>query len=107
MVERKQIKLPRDFVEWQWWDEKGMNDLFIYLLLSAKQKPSEQFGQNLKIGELLTTLSFLSNKLGLTMGELRLRLSKLKRTGYIKTRATNNYTVISICNFDTYLAEEV
>lgn len=100
------IKLYRKFLEWEWYTDSKMVHLFIHLLLSASIEDRKWKGIVLQRGQLATTYPELSKKTGLTVKNLRTALEKLEDSQIIGRQTTNKYTLITICNFESYQSRE-
>ena len=98
------IKLHRKFLEWEWYTDSKMVHLFIHLLLSASIEDRKWKGIVLQRGQLATTYPELSKKTGLTVQNLRTCLEKLENSQIINREVTNKYTLVSICNYESYQA---
>jgi len=96
------ISLHRKFLEWEWFTDDKMVKLFIYLLLKANRKDGFWKGIKVKRGELLTGILKLSSDTGITKQSLRTCLKRLKLTKEIYIKSTNKYSIITICNYDSY-----
>ncbi len=106
-MEKKTILLTEDFLNWEWWGYKGMVSLFIYMLFKANTEDSEEFGQKVGRGSLLISVGNLCGKVNLTSAEVRLRLTKLEETNHITIKTSNRYTIITVCDYEDYVIEEV
>ena len=60
-------------------------------------------GVKLLRGEILTSLNRLAEQSMLTIKQIRNALSALRKAGYITTVTTHQYTIVKICNYDSYL----
>lgn len=100
------IIIDRSIVDWRWYTERGMRHLFEHLILTANFKDGMWHGINVKRGQLITTRCRLSRETGLTEKEVRTGLERLQRTGEIIIKATNQYSLITICNYDTYQGQD-
>lgn len=100
------IKLHRKFLEWEWYTDSKMVHLFIHLLLSASIEDRKWKGIVLQRGQLATTVAELSKKTGLTARNLRTCIDKLEECQIIDRQTTNKYTLITICNYESYQARE-
>lgn len=100
------VKLYRRFLNWQWFSRPEMVQIFIYILLSAAHKDHVWQSVNIRRGEFPTSVDSLVRATGLTTQQVRTCLSRLERTGEITRKSTNKYTVISVCNFDSYQCDE-
>ena len=96
------IKLHRKITEWDWYDDANTFRLFIHLLLLANSKDAKWRGENIKRGELITSVAHLSEDLKLSSKQIRLSLEKLKKTSEIGTERANNSTMITIYKYDCY-----
>ena len=100
------IKLHRSILEWEWWDDVNTYRLFTYLLLTVNFEEKKWHGITIKRGQVLTSLDTLSKDTGLSVGQVRRSLTRLISTSEITSEATNQYRIITICNYDTYQGEQ-
>lgn len=100
------IKLYRKFLEWEWFTDSKMVQLFVYLLLSASIEQRKWKGIVLERGQLATTVAELSEKTNLSTKMIRTALQRLEDGQIIGRQTTNKFTIITICNFDSYQAKE-
>lgn len=106
MIEDGWIKLWRKFLDWEWFSDAKMVQLFLYLLLSASIKQRKWKGIVLERGQLVTTYPELSKKTRQSVKNLRTALDRLEEGQIIGRQPTNKYTIITICNFDSYQTKE-
>ncbi len=95
------IKIHRKIFGWEWYGDPKVLALWIHILLSANFKENEWRGEAVERGSFVTSLSALSAKTGLSVQEIRTCLHKLEISKQI-TIATNKYTKITVCNYDSY-----
>lgn len=100
------IKLHRQFLEWEWYDEPNCLRLFIHCLLRANHKDNKYRGDLIKRGTFVTSYDTLAFELNISKQSLRTALGKLKKTGEINTRTNTRGTVVTVCNYDTYQSDE-
>ena len=100
------IITDRNIVYWRWYTVPGMLHLFMHLILMANFKEGMWQGIIVKRGQLITSRNRLSRETGLTEKEVRTGLKRLQRTGEIVIKATNQYSMITICNYDTYQGQD-
>lgn len=100
------IKLHRTILEWEWYKDTNTKILFIHLLLNACYDSCRFMGKAVKRGYYITSITRLSNDLGMTSRQIRTCLSRLKKTGEIDTQTSNKYTMITICNYGSYQVKE-
>lgn len=96
------IALHRQFTQWEWFDKPEMVQLFIYLLISATHEEMQWRGMTIKRGQIVTSLDKIKAATGLSTSKIRTCLERLKLTNEIASETTNQYRVITICNYDKY-----
>jgi len=96
------IKIHRQLLEWEWYDDINVKVLFFHLLLKANHKPKKYKGKIIEVGELLTGRDVLSIQTGLSIQKIRTALSKLKSTNEITIKTSPQGTVIQIVNYKKY-----
>lgn len=96
------IKIYRSMVNWGWYTDSPVKDLFLHLLLTANWVPGVFRGRNISPGQKVTSVANLSAETGLSVQQVRTALEKLKSTGEILVEATNRYTVITVVNYCKY-----
>jgi hypothetical protein len=101
------IKLYRKFSEWEWFNISEMVHLFIYLLLNANHEPGKWRGIKIERGQILTGLNSLHEKTGISIRTLRTCLDRLQNTKEIDRQMTNRYSIITICNYESYQGEKM
>lgn len=100
------IKLHRKMTEWEWYDNVNTKVLFIHLLLMANHKPKKWAGKMVGRGQLVTGRHKLAKQLGMGEQKVRTAFSNLRDTGEITIKATNRFTVITICNYEEYQIDD-
>jgi len=96
------ISVHRKMTEWEWYGDSNVFRLFIHLLLLANHKDNSWRGITVPAGSLITGRKSLSADLNLSEQQIRTALKKLKSTSEITTQITNEYSMISITNWDNY-----
>lgn len=96
------IKLHRQFIDWEWYSDANMVRLFLHLLLAANHKDAKWRGTVVKKGQLITSLGSLSEQTGLTVKQVRTALGKLQETGELGKQSGNQFTVVTVCNYEKY-----
>ena len=96
------IKLHRKFLTWEWFDKSEMVHLFLYLLLKANHENNIWQGVEIKRGQLITGRKILSKDTGISEQSIRTCMNRLKLTNELTIKTTNKYTIITICNYDSY-----
>jgi len=101
------IKLHRKFLKWEWFDDSKMIKFFIYCLLRANYEDAKWQGQIIKRGSFISSLKNISIDTNFSVQQVRTLISKLKSTDEITSKSTNTYTLITICNFESYQVENI
>lgn len=96
------IKLHRQLLNWEWYDDINVFRLFTHLLLKTNYEPKKWHGIYIGIGQFLTSRETLAKQTGLTEQQVRTALTKLKSTNEITSQSTNNYTLITITNWEKW-----
>lgn len=96
------IQLHRKITEWEWYQNTNTKSLFLHCLFKANWKDKKWQGETIKRGSFITSLEHLSIETGLTIRQVRTALDKLIMTNELTKLSTNNYTIISITNYNTY-----
>lgn len=98
------IKLHRQFLEWEWFDDSNTFKLFIFCLLKANYTDKKYRGEIIKRGTFVTSLEVLSNETKISVQSVRTSLKRLESTGELTSRRTSKGTVIQVVKYDDYQA---
>ena len=90
------IKLFRQIVDWEWYDDLPTCRLFIHLLLKANYAERNWHGQKIERGSCITSYASLASETGLSPERA---LKNLTKTGEIKRITTNKNTVICVAKY--------
>lgn len=96
------IVIHRQIIDWEWYRDTNTFCLFIHLLLMANYEDGRFEGKVVRRGQLITSLSSLSKKTGLSIRQTRTALEHLISTGEVTNESCPQYRVISIVNYDKY-----
>ena len=102
MQQQGWVKIHRQFLDWEWYDDNNTKILFIHLLLKANHKPKKYRGKLIQIGQHVTGLEVLCKETGLSIQKIRTAISKLKSTNEITIKTSSKGTVIQIVNYTKY-----
>lgn len=100
------IKIHRKFLEWEWFKEPHMVQLFIYFMLLANHEKGRWQGQEIKRGQFITGLESLEKQTGISRQSIRTCINRLKSTGEITSISTNKFRIITIVNYDYYQKDD-
>lgn len=101
------IKLHRDLLSWEWYQDINTKVLFIHLLLKANHEPKRWKGIMVERGQLVAGLPTLSQETGLSVQSVRTALKHLKKTREVSRKSNSQFSVITICNYDLFQGGEV
>lgn len=101
-MEEGYIKLYRSLLEWEWFSDAKTLKAWMYILMKANWIERRWCGHVIPRGSFVTSRDRLAKELGMTPQNIRTILSRLKKTGEITIKSTNKYTIITICNYDSY-----
>ncbi len=98
------MKFYRSQVDWRWFKFPETAHLWHYLLLAAEYEKREIGKMIVERGQLLTTISDISEATGLSLREIRTGLQRLEETGEIMRKSTNKNTLITLVKYEEYQA---
>lgn len=81
-----------------------MKMLCIQLFALANYGEVQEHGHSLSAGQMITTLSVLMERTGLSKKEVRTRLDKLITEGKVTKVGTNHYLILTIVGYDKYFS---
>lgn len=96
------IKLPRNFVNWSWYHDANMVQLYLYLLLNANVYDVKYNDITIKRGECLVSLNSLSKETGISLKSLRTSLARLQRTKEIEYKKLKHGRIIILVDFNKF-----
>ncbi len=100
------IKLHRQIIDWEWYDDANTFRLFIHLLLLSNHKENKWHGTTIKRGQCIVGRKELSKKLRISQQSIRTSLTRLKSTNEITSKSTNKFSIITIINWEQYQDKE-
>ena len=102
LIDKGFIKLKRNILDWEWYQDNNTFRVMIHLLLKCNYATKNWQGHIIYPGELITSTKNLSKELDLSENIIRTALKKLKMTNYIITQSTNKFTKIKITQSSIY-----
>lgn len=99
------IRLFRQFIEWEWYDDANTMRLFVHCLLLANYTNKKWRGKLIKRGQFITSQPKLAQGLKLSIKQIRGSLTKLKTTGEVAVQTTPEYSIITVKNYDYFQTE--
>lgn len=94
--------MPRNFVNWSWYHDANMVQLYLYLLLNANVYDVKYNDITIKRGECLVSLNHLSKETGISLQKLRTGLARLQRTKEIEYKKLQNGRIIVLVDFNKF-----
>ena len=96
------IKLHRQLLEWEWYDDTNTKCLFLHCLLRANHNDTEWRGHKIKRGQFLTSVETLTRETGLSVSQIRTSMKKLISTNEIASKSQARSTVITVVEYDSH-----
>ncbi len=96
------IKLHRKITEWEWYSDANTFRVFMHLLLTANYEDKRWRNINVKRGQIITGRMELAQTLRLSERQIRTALDKLKMSGVITIKTTNQYSLITVENYSCF-----
>lgn len=96
------IKIHRSLLDWEWYSDTNCVRLAVHFLLKANYIPKKWQGITIDRGQFITSRGQLSEETGLSQMQVRTTIDKLDKCGFITKSSTSKYTIITICNYDSY-----
>ncbi len=101
------IKIHRQMLDWEWYKDCHVKDVFIHLLLRANHQDNRWQGIVVRRGQVITGRKALAEELGFSEQSIRTSLNRLKSTNEITIKSTKKYSLITIVNYDLYQTNDL
>ena len=88
--------------DWQWLSDKNVYYAFTRMLFDANFEIKLWRNIVIERGQFVCGIDRYAAELGFSTQSLRTIIQKLKRSGDIDVKATNKFTIITICNYDSW-----
>lgn len=99
------VKLHRQLLDWEWYNDVNTTRVFLHLLLVANHKDNNWRGIEIKRGQRLTSISGLASETNLSIKNIRTSIKRLKSTSEVASHSTSQHTVFTMVNYDLYQDE--
>lgn len=99
------IKIYRRITDWEWYNHSEMVHLFIHLIVKATPTEKIWQGVSLQRGQVIVGRQKLSAETGISEMTIRTCLNRLKQSGEIEIKSSNRFSIITICNYESYQQE--
>lgn len=101
------VKIHRKMLDWEWYEDTNTVRLFLHIILKANFEEKKWRGSVIHRGQLVTSVSGLSFETNLTIKQVRTCLDRLISCGAVGKQTTNKYTLLTICNYESYQQNEL
>lgn len=96
------IQLDRSITEWRWYQKPNTFRVFIHCILKANWEEKEWGDITIPRGTFVTSQGNMGDDLGLTRKQIITALDNLKRSNDITVKRGQRFSIITVCNYDTY-----
>ena len=96
------IKLHRKLIEWGWYSDCVVKDVFLHILMTAAFKEGYYLGFKIEPGQAIIGRKKMASDLGFSEQQVRTALKKLESTGEISINSTNRFSIVTVANWETY-----
>ena len=100
------VKLHRKMIEWGWYSDCVVKDVFLHILMVAAFKPGQYRGHDIQPGQAIIGRKKMAEELGFSEQQVRTALKKLESTGEISLFSTNKFTIATVENWAFYQGDE-
>lgn len=100
------VKLHRKMIEWGWYSDCVVKDVFLHILMVAAYKPGHYRGYEIKPGQAIIGRKKMAEELGFSEQQVRTALKKLESTGEISIFSTNKFSIVTVENWAFYQGDE-
>lgn len=100
------VKIHRKLLQWGWYSDCVVKDVFLHLLIVAAFKDGEFLGHHIKAGQAVISSQKIADELGFTRQQVRTALKKLESTKEITQKSTNKFTIVTVENWEDYQLQE-
>lgn len=96
------IKLYRKMLDWEWYKNQNVKDVFIHCILKANWKGGNFQGHEIPRGSFVSSIGAIADELDLTSQKVRTALKNLQKTKNLTIKTTNKFSIITINNYDEF-----
>ena len=100
------LTLYRSMLDWEWWGDHPVMILWMTILLSVNHERKHWRGHVIEAGQMITSYASLAKKSGLSVRSVRTALNKLKSTGELTCKATNQNTIITVVKWADFQTDD-
>lgn len=93
------IKLHRQIMQWEWYDNSEMVHLFIHMLMKANRELTTWRGIPIQPGQFVSGRKALSAETGISEATIRTSINRLQASQQLTSKPTNKYTLFTLTNW--------
>ena len=93
-------------IEWGWYSDCVVKDVFLHILMVAAFKPGQYRGHEIQPGQAIIGRKKMAEELGFSEQQVRTALKKLESTGEISIFSTNKFSSVTVENWGFYQGDE-
>lgn len=101
------VCLYRSLLTSEVWEDHNLTRVFIWCLLKANHKPRDWRGQIIQRGSFVTSTAKAASEIDLSRTVIARALKRLAARRMIVTKAAQRYTLVSVCNYETYQQPQI
>ena len=98
------IKLYDDVLNWRWAHKPEYVSFMVHCLLMANPQPKKWENIEIPRGSFITSVRNFAKVVGISEKQYRTILNNLEGCEFLKTERTHQFTMITICNYESYQA---
>ena len=99
-------RFHRKIADWEWYTDPNTFRVFFHLVLFANHADKKWQGNDIKRGQIITSVESLEKSLKLSRQQIRTSINKLISTNEITTKPTNKFTLVTVVNYESYQKNE-
>lgn len=96
------IKLHRNILNWEWYDDPMVFKVFLHILLTANYQDTQWHGVTIKRGQRVYSRAGLARELCISEQTVRTSLKKLFSTNELTNWTCPKYSLVTVSNYDSY-----
>lgn len=105
-VHRGYVKLWRKIQDSDVWSDSTALHVWLYCLTRANYKQTKYRGTVIEPGQFVFGRESAGSALGIAPTTVRDAMKRLAKWGYLRQNTASKFTVVTICNWDTYQQDE-
>lgn len=96
------VKIHRKLLQWGWYQDHAVKEVWLHLLLTASFKECHFRGKKILPGQCIVGTEQMAKDLGFTRQQIRTAITKLSSTNEITVDSTNRFSIITLVNWAEY-----